>query len=92
MTSDEAVVAVIDGLNGLGIPYMVTGSLASNHHGVARSTKDADFVLETGDERLGLLAKNSDPASGLSRRCLSRRSRERPVRSFEWSMPRSALN
>lgn len=30
MTSDEAVVTVIKALNALGIPYMLTGSLASN--------------------------------------------------------------
>ncbi len=49
MTSDEAVAAVIKALAELGISFMVTGSLASNRYGVARSTKDADFVLETAD-------------------------------------------
>ena len=46
MTSDEATLAVIDALEGLGIPYMVVGSLSSNYYGVPRSTKDADFVVE----------------------------------------------
>ncbi len=47
MTSDDAVIAVIRALNAMGTPYMVTGSLASNLFGITRSTKDADFVLES---------------------------------------------
>ena len=47
MTSDDAVVAVIHALNEMNISYLVTGSLASNSYGVARSTKDADFVLRS---------------------------------------------
>lgn len=46
MTSDEAVVAVLDALEAVGIPYMIVGSLASNFHGIPRSTRDADFVVE----------------------------------------------
>lgn len=46
MTPDEAVVGVLDALDAAGIPYMVVGSLASNFHGVPRSTRDADFVVE----------------------------------------------
>jgi hypothetical protein len=32
-------------LNGLGFPYMLTGSMASNFWGVPRTTHDLDFVL-----------------------------------------------
>ncbi len=46
MSSLDAVGAVIDVLNSQGIPYLVTGSLASNVYGVPRSTKDADFVVQ----------------------------------------------
>lgn len=46
MTADEAVVAVIDALEATGVPYMIVGSLASNFHGIPRSTRDADFVVE----------------------------------------------
>lgn len=38
--------AVIDALEAAGIPYMVVGSLASNFHGIPRSTRDADFVAD----------------------------------------------
>ena len=48
MTADEAAVAVIDVLERLGIRYMIVGSLASNFHGIPRSTRDADFVVEIG--------------------------------------------
>jgi hypothetical protein len=46
MTSDEAVQAVVDGLNSVGIPFMVVGSLSSNVYGLARSTQDADIVVQ----------------------------------------------
>lgn len=46
MTADEAVVAVLEALDAAGIPFMIVGSLASNFHGIPRSTRDADFVVE----------------------------------------------
>ncbi len=46
MTADEAVVAVLDALDIAAVPYMIVGSLASNFHGIPRSTRDADFVVE----------------------------------------------
>lgn len=45
MTSDEAIIAVVDALEASGLPYMVVGSLSSNYYGVPRSTGDADFVI-----------------------------------------------
>jgi hypothetical protein len=56
VTSEAAAVAVIDALERLGIPYMVVGSLASNFHGIPRSTRDADFVVELGPSALSMLA------------------------------------
>jgi hypothetical protein len=46
VTADEALVAVLDALDTASIPYMIVGSLASNFHGIPRSTRDADFVVE----------------------------------------------
>lgn len=46
MTADEAVVALLDALEAVGLPYMIVGSLASTFHGIPRSTRDADFVIE----------------------------------------------
>ncbi len=42
---EDAVIALLDALNGLGLDYMVVGSFSSNRYGVPRATKDADFVL-----------------------------------------------
>jgi hypothetical protein len=42
----EALATVIGLLDGLGIPYMVTGSMASSHHGRPRSTHDIDVVID----------------------------------------------
>ena len=45
-TSEDLVVAVFDALAALHVPFMVSGSLASNFYGVPRATQDADLVLE----------------------------------------------
>ncbi len=56
MTPDNAVVAVVDALEALSVPYMIVGSLASNFHGIPRSTRDADFVVELAPGSLERLA------------------------------------
>lgn len=56
MTADQAIEAIVDGLQAAGIPYMIVGSLASNVHGIPRSTRDADFVVELAEGSLSRLA------------------------------------
>src|SRR5947209_26328 len=56
MTSDEAALAVLSALETLEIPYMLVGSFSSNYYGVARSTKDADFVVALGAHSIRHLA------------------------------------
>ncbi len=41
----ELLVDCLQRLNGCGIPYMLTGSMASNFWGIPRTTHDLDFVL-----------------------------------------------
>jgi hypothetical protein len=43
--ADEALVAVIAVLEQVGAPYVLVGSLATNFHGIPRSTRDADIVV-----------------------------------------------
>jgi hypothetical protein len=62
MTSDEAVIMVIDSLDALKIPYLVVGSFATNVYGIPRSTKDADFVLQLGEQSVGAIANRLGPA------------------------------
>jgi len=61
MSGDEAAVVVIDALEALAIPYMVVGSFSSNVYGVARSTHDADFVVEMDRQRGATLANRLGP-------------------------------
>lgn len=61
MKGTEAVAALIADLERLEIPYMVTGSFASNVHGVPRSTKDADFIVEAPAEALDRLLDGLKP-------------------------------
>ncbi|MPZ19779.1 MAG: hypothetical protein GEV06_17950 [Luteitalea sp.] len=66
MTSDEAVAHVIDALTTEAIPFMVVGSLATNVHGVPRSTRDADFVVEVSPGALERLVATLGPAFRLN--------------------------
>ena len=53
MSPEEAAIhAVVAELEALAIPYMVTGSLASTHHGRPRTTQDIDFVIDPGEPQL----------------------------------------
>lgn len=62
MTEQEAIVAVIDALDLLAIPYMLVGSLSSNVYGVPRSTQDADVVVELGSVSVSRLAAQLGPS------------------------------
>lgn len=47
MTPEEAALGeVVRLLEALGVPYMVTGSVASSHHGRPRMTQDVDVVAD----------------------------------------------
>jgi len=46
VTFGQVLAIVIGLLERSGIPYMVTGSLASSYHGEPRSTRDADIVID----------------------------------------------
>jgi len=56
MTSTDAILAVIDGLEALQIRYMLVGSISSSAYGIARSSKDADVVIELGGRSIRPLA------------------------------------
>jgi hypothetical protein len=56
VTFAELLANVIGRLDRAGIPYMVTGSLASSYHGEPRATRDADIVIDPTPESLALLA------------------------------------
>lgn len=51
MTERELLADCLRRLNRLGIPYMLTGSMASNYWGVPRTTHDLDFVVALSPER-----------------------------------------
>jgi hypothetical protein len=47
MTVGESItLRVAEALETCGIPFLLSGSFASNYYGIPRSTKDADFVLQ----------------------------------------------
>ncbi len=60
-TGEEAVCLLLDRMDELGIEYMVVGSFSSNAYGIARATKDADFVIQTDEE---LRCQLLDPLPG----------------------------
>lgn len=56
MTGNEVVLQVIAVLDRLQIPYMMVGSYSSNTYGRARSTQDADIVIELGKHSTAQIA------------------------------------
>lgn len=56
MTSNQVVLHVLATLDQLQIPYMVVGSYSSNTYGRARSTQDADIVVELGRHNISEIA------------------------------------
>ena len=56
MNAVQATLRVLIGqLEGVEIPYMVVGSLASSAHGMARTTYDADIVIDPTTAQLDVL-------------------------------------
>jgi hypothetical protein len=57
MTSPEedALATVVRILEACGVDYMVTGSMASSHHGRPRLTNDVDVVIDPGPDALARL-------------------------------------
>jgi hypothetical protein len=51
----EALFELVRLLESLGIPYMVSGSIASSYHGRPRLTHDADIVVDPTPEQLDTL-------------------------------------
>jgi hypothetical protein len=45
-TDPDTLARIVTLLDRAGIPYMVTGSVASSHHGLPRMTHDADVVVD----------------------------------------------
>jgi hypothetical protein len=62
MTGAEATATVIDSLEALSFNYMLVGSLSSNLFGIPRSTKDADFVIQSGSVTLPELIARLGPS------------------------------
>lgn len=56
MTAPDAALEVIRALEAMDVAYMIVGSLSSNMWGNPRSTRDADFVVEMGLDRINELA------------------------------------
>lgn len=56
MTEAELLADVLVRLNNLQIPYMLTGSMASNYWGIPRTTHDLDFVIALPPEKIDPLA------------------------------------
>lgn len=52
MSAEAILRLVVESLNELAIPYMLTGSLASAYYGAPRSTQDVDLVVDASEAKL----------------------------------------
>jgi predicted nucleotidyltransferase len=61
MTIDDVALRVVDALNATKVPFMLVGGFSSNYHGIPRSTKDADFVVQFSSPLNETFARNLGP-------------------------------
>jgi hypothetical protein len=61
MTSEDALKLLLSKLDECGISYMITGSFASNIHGLPRATQDADVVIEVDRKTLERFLESLTP-------------------------------
>jgi hypothetical protein len=61
MTAEELMLAAAAALERCGIPSMLVGAFSASYHGIARSTQDADFVVQVEELPVALLAANLGP-------------------------------
>ena len=52
MKPDDVLARIVSALDGAGVPYMLTGSLASSIYGTPRATKDIDIVIAPTERQL----------------------------------------
>jgi len=57
VTSDAAIIAVIEALEAQSVSYMLVGSLSANFYGISRATQDADFVVHLNSVSIFQLAE-----------------------------------
>jgi hypothetical protein len=55
VSQQELLIRVVVALEELGVPYMLTGSLAASFYGAPRATQDVDVVAELKDVHLAAL-------------------------------------
>jgi hypothetical protein len=67
MTSEDALKLLLSKLDECGILYMITGSFATNIHGLPRATQDADVVIEVEPRTLERFLESLGPAFYRSR-------------------------
>lgn len=62
MSQQELLIRVVETFDRLGLPYLVTGSVASSFHGEPRATHDADVVVALTEEAIPPLKRSlSEP-------------------------------
>lgn len=61
MSQQELLINVAIALDRLGIPYMLTGSVASSLYGEPRLTHDIDVIVQVVPEKAGRLIKSFPP-------------------------------
>lgn len=55
MSVEDLLRRIVVALENAGIPYMLTGSVASSYHGEARASQDIDIVIAPDEPRLRML-------------------------------------
>jgi len=79
MTERELLLDCLRRLNRLGIPYMLTGSMAANFWGVPRTTHDLDFVVDFPPGSAGAVARAFEDGFFIDERAVENASTSPPM-------------
>ena len=89
MTEQELLIDCLQRLNRVNIPYMLTGSMASNYWGIPRTTHDIDFVIQLRQSSIPTLLLAFDDSFFIQESAIE--SAFRPPHQFNAIDQRSAL-
>jgi len=84
VTIDDVALRISEALGRAGVPFMLVGSFSSNFHGIPRSTRDADFVVQLSAPLDETFARTLGPEFQVEPQLSSRRTPARDARSFAW--------
>src|SRR5262245_44788828 len=90
MNEHDLLIDCLGRLNRIGLPYMLTGSMASNYWGIPRTTHDLDIVVQLAPADVPAVV-GAFGVEYIVQESMVRSALQRPPRQFNVIDPRTAL-